>query len=398
VSKKILCLLIAATVLTSAAVGVAQKTAARGKGGKKTPQVFLKTKAGYSRGWVQKERGKEVFIDAEGKSTPLGKNDQTIPMARMRKEFEQYQRSMSLQDLKDLEKYGKTLAWAKEHSYYEGVENCAERMIKLNPANPDPSAEESLKWARDQLAALKSGPAAEAVSSWTQEDIQKVRFALFPVEGPTTGLMATIKPEVIKQFFDAAKEQGKYATPESQKDFARKPNPEKVQIIKRMTGNQFQPGINLSKDPTAIIEFKRAVQPLLARCCAAAACHGGSEAQGQFKLDPRSTPQAMYANFYALDIQRSIKGSLVNHEKPDQSPLLSFMLPADQVTEKTAHPNEISPPIRSKKEARYQAILIWIKSLPKQPINELIEGATTTQPANQAETSASDATDTGKKE
>ena len=74
------------------------------------------------------------------------------------------------------------------------------------------------------------------------------------------------------------------------------------------------------------------------------------------------------------------------------------MLPADQVTEKTAHPNEISPPIRSKKEARYQAILIWIKSLPKQPINELIEGATTTQPANQAETSASDATDTGKKE
>jgi len=371
-------------VAVFALVGFSQR-AGRGPAG--TQQVVVEKSDGtFARGWLKKDKGKSTFVDAKGESVELTKKDKTYTLSQMNQEFKRVRQSIMTQDLKDIERNSKIISWAKNHNLYEQVEEYAQKNIQLNPSNPDPIAEENLKWAREQLDAIKTGPSAGPGSDWTMQDVQKVRFALIPPLGkPAENMLITFKNNVVKRFFEKEGKEGKYGTKDAQREFSRKPPTEQAQIIKQETGNTYQPDINIGKEPTVMLEFKRIVQPIVTRGCSSINCHGSGH--NPLKLAPRAaTPPEIYANFYSLDTHRSERGTIIDHENPNQSLLLNYLLPPILASNNLTHEHEIRPLIKSKSDPRYRQLVDWIKSLPTEPIDRLAnqESVTTTKPKKES--------------
>jgi hypothetical protein len=382
-SKKWIIFVVLVTIFTSFQDGFAQKT----RGGSKGQQAIVETGlGGYSRGWVKREgKGKVFFTDDTGKTTELAKGAKVHPVAEIRREYKQVEQSIMNQDIKDFEKYTKLLAWAKEHRLYEEAIRNAEHIIRLNPANPDPEAQDAIKEAREKLNAARGGPTGDMRTDWTLDDVQKVRFALLPTRGRIENMMVTFKKQVLQAFVNDMNKEGKLQTREAQRQFLQSNPTAQAQTIKIETGNKYQPDVVIGKDPEQILEFRRTIEPLLNRSCAATACHGAGALP--FKLLARPTkPQEVYANFYSLDTYQTEKGALIDHGSPDKSLFLSFLLPPGAGSS-PSHPIKIVAPMKTEKDPRYRQVLLWIRSLPPQPIDEAInQEGISTQPASISKT------------
>ena len=360
--RKIIFAAVVGLALGFVAVGSAQRAA---RGGKAEPRILETADGHFVRGWATTDReGKSTFTDMNGETTEVPPAAKLHTLREMENEYQQVQRSIMVQDLKDYDRYAKLIDWAKQHGLYQEAAEAAERMLRLNPANPDPTAEKELKWAREMMAAAKAGPAAKNRNTWTMEDVQKVRFALLPTSRPAENYQVRFKGKAVQQFLKEMAQKGKYDTPEKVRQFLSRPATEQAAVIKRETRNQFQPEIIIGRNPPAIAEYQRVVQPILARTCGNINCHGSGDLN--FKLLPRAvTVPELYANYYSLDTYRAKGGDLISHDQPEESLFLSFLLPKDAVPEGRAHPKSITPPpARTKKDARYQQVLKWIKGLP----------------------------------
>ncbi len=382
-SKRMIWIFAAGIVVVVTAIGFCQKA----RGGKGQPAIVQMPGEGYLRGWVKREgQGKFTFIDEKGKTIELTKGTKAQPLSAVRGEYKEYESSVMNQKLDDYDKYTKLMDWAKEHCLYEEVARNAESILRMSPANPDPVARENLKEAKDRLAALRAGPSSGTRTDWTMDDVQKVRFALLPTKGRVENMQVTFKKQVLQSFVNQMVKEGKLQTKELQRAFLQRPGTEQAQIIKTETGNQYQPDINIGKDPPQIAEYRKVVEPLLNRSCATAACHGSGNLA--FKLVPRpAKAPEVYANFYSLDTYKGTGGALIDHGDPRNSLFLSFLLPAADATSGAGHPTKIVPVLRTNKDPRYRQVLDWIQRLPPQPIDEAIEGqGVSTQPAPVTET------------
>jgi predicted CxxxxCH...CXXCH cytochrome family protein len=202
------------------------------------------------------------------------------------------------------------------------------------------------------------------------------------VKGSVENRQISFKRNVVRRFLAEMEGEGKLNTPELVRQFMALPSTQQAQRIKLETGDRFQPDIVIGRNPGEVADFQRFVQPILTRTCGNVNCHGGG--QLGFKLLPKATtPPEVYANFFSLDTYRTGQGNLVDHSKPEESLLLSFLLPAGQSSDKRAHPTQIvPPPVRTTKDARYQQVLKWIRGLPVEPIDRAIgESGISTRPA-----------------
>jgi hypothetical protein len=378
--KRWMSLLAAGVIAGLALTGFSQRP---GRSGKVQPVFVQSADGSVSRGWVKKDRGKSVFIDSKGKTSDLAEDAKLTTIPQMEREFKKYQQSLLMQDLKDYERVVRLMEWAKTHQFYEAIVEYGEKFRRLNLANPNPEIENLLKEAQDKLVEFKAPPSEGGGSAWSVEDVQKVRFAFLPVKGPTENLPVAFKNNLLRRFLDDMASTGKMVTPEDQRKFNALRPGEKAQIIKLETGDKYQADIVINRDPQAILDFRKVVVPFLARSCANSNCHGGTTLP--FKLVTRATALPdLYANFYSLDTFRTDKGDVINHDQPEKSLLLIFLLPRDSAGDKLAHPTQIVPQMKSKHDPRFTQLVRWLKSLPPKPIDEITGQAPTSQPAEGA--------------
>jgi hypothetical protein len=127
---------------------------------------------------------------------------------------------------------------------------------------------------------------------------------------------------------------------------------------------QMRKEVKILSDPAAIARFRRDVQHVLVIGCATSKCHGGT-AGGQFRLFPQDTVAAGYSNFLILQqYSAQLQGRrvpLIDRQQPEQSLLLSYMLPPG--ISDMPHPDAkgYHGAVRNRTDVRYATTLAWIR-------------------------------------
>ncbi len=327
---------------------------------------------GFIRGWIITNRtGQREIIDLDGQATILSSDDKIFSVSELEKEFRKKQRNVKTRESDKTDEYVKLLEWAQERQLYESAYKLARKIVRRSPANPDAKAQEILSWARKYMKLSRSAKPPKN-QQWSRDDVQKIRFALLPTDRLIKGLRITFRRNLLKRFVADMKSQGIFTTVDQIRKFNNSSRIVQAQIIKKLTGNKYQHDIIINSDPPVMLEFRRVIVPLLNRTCANIKCHGGGVSE--FKLIPNITSTTdMYANFYLLDSYKNEQGEIINHQQPSASLLLQYLLPASQVKQGFQHPVSFKTPIKTKADAKYQRILQWIHSLPKDKIDVLLE-------------------------
>ncbi len=326
---------------------------------------------GFVRGWIVTNRkGQRVIIDLDGQTTELTDKDKVHSIAELEKEFRKKERDIKIKGQDKTREYLKLLEWAKEHQLYEAAYKLSRKLVRRNPANPDANAREIFEWAQKyyKLARTAKPPKSQ---QWSKDDVQKIRFALLPVDRPVQGIRISFRHNLLKRFIAEMKSEGVFTTEDQVRKFSNASRIIQAQFIKRQTGNKYQADIFINSDPPAMLAFRKTIAPILNRTCANIRCHGGGASD--FRLIPNMKNTVdMYANFYLLDSYKCEQGEVINHQQPEASLFLQYLLPPSQVKEGFRHPVPFRTPIKSKSDMKYKRILDWIKSLPKDKIDVLL--------------------------
>lgn len=139
---------------------------------------------------------------------------------------------------------------------------------------------------------------------------------------------------------------------------------EKLRLIVRETGVRYAERIEIRNHPDVINTFRRQVLPLIERGCGR--CHAGPNAESfRFPAGSRQSQAYVYTLLLLLAEGETRHGPLINRSLPERSALLTYMLPPGETSR--AHPplvrDKLLPPIRSRTDPNYQAILDWIAAL-----------------------------------
>jgi hypothetical protein len=344
--------------------------------GLKSQQKIIESATGsFKRGWiVSGDRGEKVFIDISGEKMDLPANAKVLKIPDVEKEFAKKQRDVRDKDSDRTAEYVKLFDWARDRQLYEEVDKLADKILKRNPANPDPNAQRAKDWAKENLDLMqKTRTAGAEEGEWTMEKVQQIRFALIGT-GAYEGAPVQIafKGNVLDRFLEEMAQADKLKSRDEQRDFRGLSPLDQARIIKRETGSKYQADILISRDPKLIIDFRTRIQPLLARSCAQPSCHGGKDTKFQLLTRSASIPQ-IYANYYALDTYKGKDGAVIDHARPDiDSLLINYLVPVNLAPKELTHAPSIPPVIRARDDARYQQVLDWLKLQPKEPIDVLL--------------------------
>jgi hypothetical protein len=150
--------------------------------------------------------------------------------------------------------------------------------------------------------------------------------------------------------------------------FLRLTAPQKLHYIASHMGVAYADRVEITSDPEAFIDFKKNVMPIVIRSCGTRACHGSIERDvGRLAIfnDPKKSASTTYANFLMLNEIEVNGHRLINRGQPDNSLLLTYMLPPEDVKPELRHPGEAmyKPVFRSPTALKYRRIRAWIESL-----------------------------------
>ena len=183
-----------------------------------------------------------------------------------------------------------------------------------------------------------------------------------------------------------------------------------LRILRESREPEMHEDVRIANHPLGIMEYLRRVEPIILNGCATSDCHGGAAAAA-FALHPSARDESVsYANFYILNttavrLPQAEKGvfdadtdeprvrRLIDRAVPEQSLLLSYMLPRNKT--RSPHPlvNDFNGLVLSSDAPHYQIVRRWItEALGPQPIRgygfdfalELPASRPTTQPDNQS--------------
>ena len=144
--------------------------------------------------------------------------------------------------------------------------------------------------------------------------------------------------------------------------------PQKLHQIAYYKGRSYADRVQITSDPEVFIEFKRNVLPVVMRSCATSSCHGLSVREApRFVLfdDPKRSSSTFYANFLMLSEIEVDGRPLIDRASPENSLLLTYMLPPADVKPEFRHTDavKVRPVYQSRTARGYRRILEWIKSL-----------------------------------
>ncbi len=205
----------------------------------------------------------------------------------------------------------------------------------------------------------------------TQAEINRIRIAEFR---PGERLSIRFKNDVIDRYLAREEFKRDPAYCQMFRDFT---DEEKLTSMVRTTGMEYADSIEVRSDPRAIRVFKDDVMPLVRKGCATLQCHGG-KAPPKIRLYGRSTPAAVYTNFYTLDrFTKSVRSTvddsvrilrMFDRSYPEEGFFLNYIVPSQYVTMgMLAHPGESEPITDGPDDRDYIAVRSWIQRVLRQP-------------------------------
>ncbi len=227
--------------------------------------------------------------------------------------------------------------------------------------------------------------ASEAPKLLTPAQINRIRFMelrgmRLRTDRPDA-VTVKIPRETIEEFLESLKgEPGFENHRKTRREFMKLTPAQRLHEIAVRKGEDWADRVEIKSDPEVFKTFKRKVLPTVLRTCAAAGCHTSTnEEPVGFRLykDPKRTVATTYTNFITLDSHElttegddddgdgdAIRG-LIDRESPEDSLLLGYMLPPDDVKPELRHPGdaEFKPAFTSRGSTVYKNIIRWIGSL-----------------------------------
>lgn len=148
--------------------------------------------------------------------------------------------------------------------------------------------------------------------------------------------------------------------------FAALSNFDKAMRILSVGQPEMRKEIKVNGDPSALLEYKNNIQPLIMSTCATASCHGNAKS-ATFRLIPSiDNEAASYTNFYLLT-QSSItlsdkKYAMIDRVRPESSLLALYGMNPD--ISKIPHPKVIGwkAIFTNPDDPRYRTLLRWMGS------------------------------------
>lgn len=205
----------------------------------------------------------------------------------------------------------------------------------------------------------------------TDADIQRLRLAELRLDGPAEVVRVRFlrkarQRDLPLEVLDVLRRRADFR-PAWEDVLTRGLPHEKLQLIVRLTGTEHAERIAVDSDPAVFDAFRRRVLPLVNRGCARSGCHGGKGARVfRFPVGSSSSDTYAYTAFVLLDQMQTAYGPLVNRANPEESVLLTYMLPPE--TTDRGHPPvgrgpAFKPVVRSRDDRLYTAVLEWIDQL-----------------------------------
>ena len=280
-------------------------------------------------------------------------------------EDEYLQRFKAL-DVKDVSGHFELAKWCREQENWQLVAQQCRHVLRLEPNHQQ--ARLLLEVAQRRLGGDPRSPSRGPGSGGplrplTDAEVQRIRrMELDPDQDER--IILRIDRKTLRAFYEVAHKEGYVDC--DRRTFFRLPRLEQAWLILRHAPDRFGNAVTIKSDPQRMRTFVREVQPIVLRGCAAADCHGGAAAAGDFQLlGGRSLgPNESYANFLRMHEHQVGTERVINRDQPGQSLLLTYALPPHQVAEQTRrHPTEIMPIFQSSTDQDYQTVLDWLTSL-----------------------------------
>lgn len=206
----------------------------------------------------------------------------------------------------------------------------------------------------------------------TPEQISRIRY--MELRGMRTSsrepdrVTVKISKDVIDEFLLSMEGHEDFRNRRAKPEFLKMTPPQKLHVITRYRGAEYADKVRIQSDPEIFVEFRKNVLPVVLRSCATSGCHTTTNRDVKgfaFINDPKRTDQAVYSNFVIMNDIQVRKRRLIDRSQPDNSLLLTFMLPKNEVRPEFRHPGDVEfqPAFRSRKHPRYLRLLNWIESL-----------------------------------
>jgi len=122
--------------------------------------------------------------------------------------------------------------------------------------------------------------------------------------------------------------------------------------------------LTITSDPSPLAAFRstpNGINPYMLQNCATSECHGGDKG-GNFRLlNPASTVEQQYTNFYIMSMYANKDGKMIDRDNPDKSLFLQYSLPSSAAQFK--HPKVETRKIPNTQDKRYTDFVDWVKTL-----------------------------------
>ena len=182
-------------------------------------------------------------------------------------------------------------------------------------------------------------------------------------------VIVKIGPKVIDEFLGDKKDNANFQGEKERRDFLKLTPPMKLHRIAQFDKDlKYADKVEIESDPEVFVQFRKKVMPIILNNCATAGCHSSTneEAVG-FTLikDPKKLPVSTYTNFVTLCQIRNDKHAVIDRITPEESLLLTYMLPPKDVKPELQHPGDVKykQGVPNRAHNNYRVIENWIRSL-----------------------------------
>lgn len=218
-----------------------------------------------------------------------------------------------------------------------------------------------------------ANPSSRYIRKLTKLEINRIRFLelrgmrLIQSEQPDR-VTVKVPQSVVDDFLLEMQGETDFSGEANRREFRKLTPPQKLHIIAKRKGEAYADKVEIQSDPEVFVEFRKHVMPTIIRGCAMAGCHApGTEGETRFSLfkDPKKAANTTYANFVVLNELAVDEFPLINRSQPENSLLLSYMLPIKDVLPALRHPGkeELRPLYQSRNAPAFRRIERWIASL-----------------------------------
>lgn len=210
----------------------------------------------------------------------------------------------------------------------------------------------------------------------TDEQISRIRYmelsAMRLRRKEPDHVTVKISKDTIDEFLLSMEGHEDFRGERARRTFLKMTAPQKLDVIARYKGAAYADKVMITSDPDVFVEFKQQVMPQVIRGCATSGCHLSTNKDAPvFGFSAKRNEQAVYSNFLLLNDLQVDTHRVIDRSKPDESLLLTYLLPRSEVQPELRHPGDVEyrPIFRSRTHPRYKILRKWISSL-KHPAEE----------------------------